>query len=64
MKHSEENNVVDFARFRANRDAVDLPLFARPLPSRPATVTAFRRLSDRDVAHRARMLAHLYAIKP
>ena len=56
-------NVIDFVRYRASRNHEDLPLFARPLSSGPAKVTPFGRLSDRDVAHRARMLAHLQAVQ-
>jgi hypothetical protein len=55
--------VVDFARYRAAHRQAELPLFARPLRSLPATVTPFRRLSAREVAHRARMLAHLRAVE-
>lgn len=57
-------NVVDLARYRAERAQPELPLFTRPsqaLP--PATITPFRRLSERQVAHRARMLAHLHTAR-
>jgi hypothetical protein len=62
-------DVIDLARYRASRarqedpDQAELPLFARPLRGAPATVTPFRRLTERDVAHRARMLAHLSGLR-
>jgi hypothetical protein len=58
-----EQKIVDLARYRSAREEIELPLFARPLAAGPATITPFRPLSDREVAHRARMLAHLNAAR-
>jgi hypothetical protein len=55
--------VVDLLRFRTEREPEELPLFARPMPAGPAIIAPFRRLSERELAHRARMLAHLDAAR-
>ena len=72
-------NVVDLARFRAERDQARLPLFDGVAPTEPpllaAGVPAATRacperaveglgLSDRQVRHRARMLRYLTATRP
>jgi hypothetical protein len=62
-------NVVDLARFRAERDQARLPLFEEPAPVEPplpaATLAATGpALSDRQVQHRARMLRFLTATRP
>jgi hypothetical protein len=53
------DNVVDLARFRARKARPPLPLFDGVPTRRLAEVAPFRRLSEREVAHRTRMLAHL-----
>ena len=55
---ASRSNVVDFVRFREARERARLPLFETP--SEVATLTpATRPLSNREVEHRERMLAHL-----
>ena len=59
-----DTKVVDLLRYRSARQTHPLPLFdGPPLTDVPrlATIAPFRVLSARDVAHRARMLAHLRA---
>jgi hypothetical protein len=62
-------NVVDLARFRAERDQARLPLFEGPPPiepPRPAGTLAAPgpALSDQQVQHRTRMLRFLTATRP
>jgi hypothetical protein len=63
-------NVVDLARFRADRDQARLPLFDGPAPIEPpppatgVLAMAGPALSDRQVQHRARMLRYLTAARP
>ena len=64
MDSHPPSNVVDLARYRAERAQAELPLFARPVQQvELATITPFRRLSAREVSHRARMLAHLHSAR-
>jgi hypothetical protein len=62
-------NVVDLARFRAERDQARLPLFDGVAPTEPplqaaGVPAAAGALSNRQVRHRARMLRYLTATKP
>jgi hypothetical protein len=55
---------VDLIKYRASRPArAPLPLFDAPPPARsaPPAIVPFRPLSEREIAHRVRMLAHLEA---
>lgn len=64
-RQARETNVVDLLRYRTARQTHPLPLFdGPPLTDVPRLVpiSPFRVLSARDVAHRARMLAHLRAV--
>jgi hypothetical protein len=62
-------NVVDLARFRAERDQARLPLFdgvvpvESPLQAAVEPAPAGPALSDRQVRHRARMLRYLTATR-
>ena len=51
--------VIRLTDYLSRRAPGDLPLFARPLSPDTTTVTPVRRLSSREIEHRARMLAHL-----
>ena len=51
-------NIVDFARYRMTRGERQLPLFENNRIPGPAP---FEPLSDRQTAHRRRMLEHLQA---
>jgi len=53
------SKVVDLNEFKAARAAGQLDLLDSDTGERPAPLESARALSDRDVAHRARMLAHL-----
>lgn len=53
------SNVVDFVRYRAAREQLDL--FDRPARAR---LVRIRPLTPRQSAHRARMLRHLTATGP
>ena len=59
MDSARRDNIVDFARYRAERSRAELPLVARTRPFPAARLTPFRRLSGPEVEHRARMLGHL-----
>ena len=53
------SKVVDINKFKAARAAHQLDLLTADTGTRSETPQSDRALSDRDVAHRARMLAHL-----
>jgi hypothetical protein len=59
--HRHATNVICLAEYLTRRAQPDLPLFARPLRSPEEAIRGHdaRRLSHRQMEHRARMLAHL-----
>ncbi|MFI5177375.1 MAG: hypothetical protein ACHQO8_02365 [Vicinamibacterales bacterium] len=55
------SKVVDFQQFRAERGRQRLPLLEQPEPAL-RELEPPRSLSDREVAHRERMLSHFKAL--
>jgi hypothetical protein len=55
--------VVDLNEFKAAREARQLELLGAVPEPGPSTIEPERELTPREVAHRARMLAHLDAAR-
>lgn len=55
----QPTNVIDLARFLADREQRRLPLFDRTQPARLPLPVQNAPLSDRQAQHRARMLRYL-----
>jgi hypothetical protein len=56
--------VVRLDEYRQARQQRELPLFDRPAPIEHERFPTVRKLSDREVGHRARMLSHLQTKRP